>query len=190
MWWQLDNNEKGFFFYLIWVYCWFDWLPVSVSICLSANLIKDASALCYIILFLSSLQLFLFRCYMIFVDISVAFNAFLIPIYASVKCIRVEPRQSIIPAAACPRGPGLCFHIHVQAAGYLKASFSPLNTHSQHCTAEQKHIVHHKSRSEHAKVIHRQALLTHTPHMSGVISPSDLQACALCIVPLSYTHTL
>lgn len=38
--------------------------------------------------------------------------------------------HSIILAAAHPRGPGLCFHIYVRAAGYLNASFSPLNTHS------------------------------------------------------------
>lgn len=94
-----------------------------------------------------------------------------------------HPLQLLVPG-----GPGLCFHIHVRAAGYLKASFSPLNTHSQ-ARSRAKNTLHHKSRLEHAKVIHRQALLTHTPHMSGVICAADLQACTLCKVSHKYTHT-
>lgn len=92
------------------------------------------------------------------------------------------PCHSIILAAAHPRGPGLCFHIHVQAAGYLKASFSALNARSQH-KAAQKTTLHHKSRFS-------DKPLSRTRHTSGVICTSDLQACALCIVALNYTqHT-
>lgn len=95
--------------------------------------------------------------------------------------------HSIIHAAARPRGPGLCFHAYVWAAGQLKLSFSPLNTHSQtYSTA--KNTLHHKSRLEHAKVIYRQVLLTHTPHMSAFICVADLQACPLCIVSMKYKH--
>lgn len=103
-------------------------------------------------------------------------------------CIRVEPRvtqsflQLLVPGAGT-----LFFHIYAQAAGYLKASFSPLNTHSQAYSAA-KNTLHHKSKLGHAKVIHRQALLTHTPHMSGIICVSDLQACTLCVVSLNHTH--
>lgn len=51
-----------------------------------------------------------------------------------------------------------------------------------------KNTLHHKSRLEHA-IICRQALLTHTPHMSGVICVSDLQVWTLCTVSPSCTHT-
>lgn len=78
--------------------------------------------------------------------------------------------HSIILAAACPRGLGLCFHTHTctSRGGNLKASFSPLNTRSQ-TYSRAENTLRHKSRLEHGKVICRQALLTHTPHMSGVI---------------------
>lgn len=61
--------------------------------------------------------------------------------------------HSIIRAAARPRGPVLCFHAYIWAAGYLEASFSPLNTYSRMRTAPLKNTLHHKSRLEHAKVI-------------------------------------
>lgn len=104
------------------------------------------------------------------------------------KCIWVEPcvTQSLLQLLV-PGARDFVF-THAQAAGYLKASFSPLNTHSQ-TYRRAKNTLHHKSRLEHGKVIRRQALLTHTLHMSGVICVSDLQACTLCTVSLSYTHT-
>lgn len=71
-------------------------------------------------------------CYIKFVDVQTALWCIL---YASMcQCEMYQGGStcpSIIPAAACPRGPAVCFQIHVQAAGYPKASFSPLNTLTQ-----------------------------------------------------------
>lgn len=46
--------------------------------------------------------------------------------------------HSIIRAAARSRGPVLCFLAYIWAAGYLEASFSPLNTYSHMRTSAAK----------------------------------------------------
>ena len=170
------------------------WLPGAASARICTDLLAQKTPLCPVTLYYFNLPRSFscstaLRYLLTFKRPSIHSSFLYIHIYASVKCIRVEPRvtQSSLQLLV-PGGPGLCFHIHVRAAGYLKASFSPLNTHSQACS-RAKNTLHHKSRLEHAKVIHRQALLTHTPHMSGVICASDLQACTLCKVSQKYTHT-
>lgn len=47
-----------------------------------------------------------------------------------------------------------------------------------------KNTLHHKSRLEHAKVIHRQALLTHTPHVRCYLCFRSAGMYTLCIVSL------
>lgn len=121
---------------------------------------KDASAPCHTLLFEFSLGLFLLKCFM-------AFFWHLngpryIPIYMPVWNASGWSHVSVNHSCSClSQGPGtLCSHTCTSRRVPERVIFTP-NTHSQ-AYRRAKNTQHHKSRLEHAKVIHRQALLTHT----------------------------
>lgn len=110
-------------------------------------------------------------------------------IYASGKRIRVEPcvtqsfLQLLVPGAS-----DFVFTYVYKPQAPESVLFTLKHSLTGRYTSV-KNTLNHKSRLEHATVICRQALLTHTPHLSGVICVSDLQACTLCGHFLNYTHS-